>query len=46
MDINTSILQAWERRDKYQGDSMNIIRIANAYNLSEAEVKKIIQSQR
>jgi len=42
MTTNNQIQWAWKSRDKNKTNDDNILRIANAFNLTENEVKKIL----
>jgi len=42
MNTNNQIQWAWEVRDKSYPNDMTILKIANAFNLTKNEVKKIL----
>lgn len=43
MDVERTVLFAWERRNTRYTDESNMLRIANGCNLSVEEVKKIVE---
>lgn len=40
--IEKQVKDTWDRRDKYKSDAENLLRIADAFNLTETEVNQIL----